>query len=422
MVMRSLLTALPAGSCHVLCAHPDLYPPETCFDDALVPAGVPVTRVLPRTPVGPPGRRLPWDLAYAVDTVREARRLISHARDAGSPFTCVMGVYPDRWGLLAGLAVSLAERLPLVAYMHDYLAEALHGIHPLRAAWWRGIDHLALRRAALVPVPTSRFVDRYRRRGLARLMVLPHLVTPRVQSAAVRQGPGALEIVFTGMIYEAHQQAVEALVAAVRGMPDVRLRFATPPPTGKMASDFLEGVRVGPLSRAQCLAMQEAADVLFLPLGIDSPYPLEVQSCLPSKLLDYFASGRPVLAVVPPGCYAGELIEEAEAGIVVTTVAPGPIRAAVDRLRDPALRCRLGENALRAAGRFDPAHHAARLVRALEGLSRRSSEESGVRHRLPEGPEGCSAKSVSDTIFPLTPFSRAEVLDRRHGSTIGGAL
>jgi glycosyltransferase involved in cell wall biosynthesis len=278
-----------------------------------------------------------------------------------------MGVYPDRFGLMAALRVSLITRLPLVTYMHDYLSEALHDIHPVRVWWWRLIEWLALRRSALILVPTPHFARRFRDRGLRRVMVLPHLVTPRTERPAVRRNPRALRIVYTGMIYEAHRQAVEAFVDTAREDPGVSLRFATP-----AADPCLAGIRVGPVSRAECLAMQEEADVLFLPLGLDTPYPLEVQGCLPSKLVDYLAAGKPILALVPAGSYVAELIDATQSGLVVTTADPAAIQEAIERLREADLRHRLGQNALRACARFDKNVHIPRLVRAIERTCRPS--------------------------------------------------
>jgi glycosyltransferase involved in cell wall biosynthesis len=383
VVMRSLVEALPNGACHVVCAHPDLYPPGTLFDPALVPEDLPATWVRTRFPFRFPGRLLPDNLAYVFGTVLAAWRIGARPPSRANALGCVVGVYPDRFGLLSALCVSLLFRLPLAAYMHDYLSEGIHGVHRLRRWWWEAVEWAVFRRAALVLAPTPHFIRRYRARGLRRLMVLPHLIPSGRQTQAplpavgetADETPHPLSIVFTGMLYEAHAQATEAFVRTARALPNVRLTFATPTDPG-----YLGAARLGPVSRAECLRMQAEADVLFLPLGIESPYPLEVSSALPSKLLDYLAAGKPILAVVPPGSYVAELIEETRAGLAVTTVEPAAIRAAIDRLRDPALRRELGANARRACARFAPDVHVKRFLCALGSLSR---QPSGERVGLP---------------------------------------
>jgi len=277
---REACLALPTGSCHVLTAD-RTFDPDGLFDPAFKP-DLPVDRVRARLAGLFPHHPLPHNLDYAHAVVARALRLIHRER-----FDAVIAHYPNRFTLLAGLIVHVLTRLPLVLHMHDYLSEAMQPIHPLRAWWWRRVERAAFERAALVVVPTPRFAEQYRRRGYHRVFVLPHLVTPRVAAPAVRQDDAPLDIVFTGAIYEATAESARALVEAVRGRRDVRLRFATPNP-----HDFLGDASVGAVSRQRCLEMQEEADVVFLPLGLNSIYPLELQSCLPSKLLDYLGGGQ----------------------------------------------------------------------------------------------------------------------------------
>jgi len=350
---REACLALPTGSCHVLTAD-RTFDPDGLFDPAFKP-DLPVDRVRARLAGLFPHHPLPHNLDYAHAVVARALRLIHRERcDA------VIAHYPNRFTLLAGLIVHVLTRLPLVLHMHDYLSEAMQPIHPLRAWWWRRVERAAFERAALVVVPTPRFAEQYRRRGYHRVFVLPHLVTPRVAAPAVRQDDAPLDIVFTGAIYEATAESARALVEAVRGRRDVRLRFATPNP-----HDFLGDASVGAVSRQRCLEMQEEADVVFLPLGLNSIYPLELQSCLPSKLLDYLGAGKPVLAVVPPGSYAAELVERYGFGRAVTSTDRAAIREAVDELRSVAARSACAAKALAACRDFSPAVHGPRFHRAL---------------------------------------------------------
>jgi len=366
---RRACLSLPPGTCHVLTADRS-FDPDGIFEPAFT-ADLPVTRVTARLRGRCGDQPLARGLDYALAVVQAACRLHAEA-----PFDAVVVHYPCRFTLQAGLLVHELTRLPMVVHMHDYFAEVLHDIHPARILWWRMIDRAALHRAALVLVPTPRFARVYRRRGLRAVMVFPHLTTPTTDRPAVRDGGGPLDIVFTGMVYEAHEHAVRAFVSAVAGLDGVRVRFATP-----SEADYLRPVSIGSVSRSECLSMQAQADVLFLPLGIESPYPLEVESCLPSKLMDYLAAGKPVLAVVPPRSYVAELIESTGAGVAVTTADPAAIRAAVDRLRDPAARRQMAADALRACERFAPAVHGARLTAAIR---RACSPSAAPRASRPE--------------------------------------
>ena len=76
---------------------------------------------------------------------------------------------------------------------------------------------------------------------------------------------------------------------------------------------------------------------------------------VPSKVLNYFCAGRPVLALLPPDNAVAGMVEAAEAGLVV---APGDADAASAALRSllasPVARTAMGTAARRyAEGTFD---------------------------------------------------------------------
>jgi colanic acid biosynthesis glycosyl transferase WcaI len=96
--------------------------------------------------------------------------------------------------------------------------------------------------------------------------------------------------------------------------------------------------------------MLASADVLLVVLESDAS-----RYSVPSKVLNYFCAGRPVLALLPPDNAVANMVEAAEAGLVV---APGDADAASAALRSllssPAVRDRMGTAARRYAERtFD---------------------------------------------------------------------
>jgi colanic acid biosynthesis glycosyl transferase WcaI len=96
--------------------------------------------------------------------------------------------------------------------------------------------------------------------------------------------------------------------------------------------------------------MLASADVLLVVLENDAS-----RYSVPSKVLNYFCAGRPVLALLPPDNAVANMIEAAGAGLVV---APGDANAAANALRSllscPATRDRMGNAARRYAERtFD---------------------------------------------------------------------
>ncbi|MEA2511542.1 MAG: colanic acid biosynthesis glycosyl transferase WcaI [Thermomicrobiales bacterium] len=103
-----------------------------------------------------------------------------------------------------------------------------------------------------------------------------------------------------------------------------------------------------------------------------------IDMSLPSKLTSYFAAGRPVVAAVPLGSTAREVVQ-AGAGLVVAAEEPSALLAALDRLAaDPDLAARLA-----AAGPAFAAAHldsAATLARAEVFLARLVGRRRDGRH------------------------------------------
>src|SRR5205823_2319116 len=84
-------------------------------------------------------------------------------------------------------------------------------------------------------------------------------------------------IVYTGAVYEAHYDAFRNLVRAIEllGREDVRLHLYTAQTPGELAEVGIKGPVVvhGHVAASAVPAIQKQADVLFLPLAFDSPYP-----------------------------------------------------------------------------------------------------------------------------------------------------
>ena len=278
------------------------------------------------------------------------------------PFERVVAVYPHRFSLLAGWWIAHHTGVPLIAYMHDLFAEAYRTGSRLKRAFWRRLDRLALADAALVVVPTAEFAAHYRRRGLNRTLVLPHCALAGVQASPALASKRVLDLVYTGNLYDAHEDSIKAFLAAIDSLSDIRATLYAPP------HPMLGGRPARWVSRDGALEATRNADVCVLVLGHDTPYPEEVHGCFPSKMADYLAAGRPILAIVPPGCFVDRFIRETGAGIVVNTLDNTDIHRAIERLRDTGLREHLAEAAARAARRLDAAIHLPRLLDGLASL------------------------------------------------------
>ena len=95
---------------------------------------------------------------------------------------------------------------------------------------------------------------------------------------------------------------------------------------------------------------------------------------VPSKLYGILASGRPFIAAVDPSCEAATIAKEHQCGVVA---APGDVDALVGAIAslydDPAAARTMGENARRAAERYDRRNAVQSYHELFAGLNRAAS-------------------------------------------------
>src|SRR5262249_47811910 len=106
---------------------------------------------------------------------------------------------------------------------------------------------------------------------------------------------------------------------------------------------------------AEIASVQSQADILFLPLAFDSPFPTLIRSSSPAKMGEYLAAGRPILVHAPSDSFVARYFSQHRCGVVVDTLAPEPLANAVRRLLgDEGLRDRVAAAArARALADFD---------------------------------------------------------------------
>ena len=110
-------------------------------------------------------------------------------------------------------------------------------------------------------------------------------------------------IAYTGAVYAANHDTFRNLIASL----DLLARAARIDIyTAQSAADLEAAGIVGHVKRHahlpadEILRMQADADVLFLPLAFESPYPSLIRTSNPGKMGEYLAAGRPILVHAPP--------------------------------------------------------------------------------------------------------------------------
>jgi glycosyltransferase involved in cell wall biosynthesis len=171
----------------------------------------------------------------------------------------------------------------------------------------------------------------------------------------VRSPTERLRLLFVGGHFE--RKGGPVLLEALDGLP-VDLHVVT-----KSAIEARDGVTVHRDVDPGSATLEELyarCDAFVLPTAADAS---------PHVILEAMAAGLPVIST-PTGAI-GEMVVPGETGELVPAGSAEALRAAIGRLRDPALRARMGAaGRARAAERFDAARNAQAILDVLKAVSR----------------------------------------------------
>jgi glycosyltransferase involved in cell wall biosynthesis len=322
---------------------------------------------------GAPGNFLERMLAFRAEA---AGWLAARRADAVQFRSIWEGVPAVAWARRTGArAVFEAHGVPSIELGYHFPALPRHG---------RVLDKIiaeerrVLEGSAAVHVPsltTARFV---RRLGVPeeRIHVVPNAVDPVLFSPPAAPPPDEppFRVVYLGTL--SPWQGLAALLEGLalrRGTAGVELHVVGPLKSAwaRALRAHARALRVhhalhlsGPVAQADVAPILRTAHVCVAPLADDARNTL--QGCCPIKLLEYMATGRPILATRLP------VVEEIlEHGVTGYLVQPGSAAALADGLRwmlaHPAEREALAAAARAAVlARFTPAAFRARLARAIE--------------------------------------------------------
>jgi glycosyltransferase involved in cell wall biosynthesis len=124
--------------------------------------------------------------------------------------------------------------------------------------------------------------------------------------------------------------------------PNVRLHLYSNQPPGTLERERVHGpiVRHPTVSMTEMPRIQMEADILFLALAFDSPYPDLVRTSATTKLGEYLASRRPMLVHAPRGSFVSWYVREHDCGVVVDEDDPARLADAIELILSDANLCR----------------------------------------------------------------------------------
>ncbi len=282
-----------------------------------------------------------------VSRARHIARLIRLER-----CTAVIAATGDLIDLPAAFLASRWAGVHFYPYIFDYYS--YQWIDRMPHFFARHLEPILMRGAKGVIVPNEFLQDALRRRY-------------RVESTLIRnscdlsdyegdldetsgRGRDGISIVYTGAVYDAHYDAFRNLVTAVQrdGNSAVRLHLYTPRSAAFLAQRGIRGPVVchefQPLSAMP--GIQRRADLLFLPLAFNSPYPEVIRTSATTKLGEYLAARRPILVHAPANSFVSWYFRSHACGVVVDEGDPAKLAEAIKLLlTDEALQQKLSQNA-----------------------------------------------------------------------------
>ena len=278
-------------------------------------------------------RRIPLP-THRSDMTGQARAFLSFARRAvahvaARDYDLVVATSSRLMTATLGAWIARRKRARLYLDIRDLFVDTIQEVLPSGPAWparmlFAQLESWTMRRADRINLVSRGFEDYFRSHyadrslasfsnGIDAEFLSP--TPPAVPAASGRARDGAVTILYAGNIGEGQglHEVLPQLSTALKG----RARFVVIGDGGRRAA--LERALTGvdnvelraPMARPELLQAYRAADVLFLHLGTKRAF----EKVLPSKVFEYAALGKPVLAGVAG--YAARFIREEVANAAV---------------------------------------------------------------------------------------------------------
>lgn len=277
--------------------------------------------------------RWPFGLANVLLAVVAGLRAGLEARRIGAGW--VLSVADDGFSPIGGHVAARVAGVPHVLWVFDLWGEnAFMDVDRWLA---RHLEGPIWRRTSAIVVHTDKIDEIYRRKHGVGCRVVPTPGGPidpeDGQPETDRSAP--YEIVTGGAVYWAQEEAMRRLSRVCRELPDVTLTYigdGSRLPEQGIVPDRIEAQADYPEFRRRL----RDADILFLGLSFDSTAPDIVRTGTPARLVDFMASGRPLLIHAPPDTHVATYARSEGFAEVVDVSSDEALVAGLRRVVDDA--------------------------------------------------------------------------------------
>jgi len=258
----------------------------------------------------------------------------------------------DQYDLPAGY---LAARMANIKF-YVYIFDDFRGqwINPISRRFARWVEPVVIRGASGVIVPNEYLFDQYRSRYKITPLVVHNpceIPVKEEKKESIRYSLNQpVQMVYTGAVYQAHYDAFQRLIGALQLIEryKINLYVYTSQPFKKLEQEGICGpvIYKGHQLPSVISKVQQKADILFLPLAFDSPFPDVIRTSAPGKLGEYLVSGRPILVHAPENSFLAQYFKHHQCGWVVDQKDPVQLRDTIySILENESVREKLIKNA-----------------------------------------------------------------------------
>ncbi len=316
-----------------------------------------------------PGDSLPsrlrsiWRFVQMPFLVRKISRLAQ-----AKQVKVIVGIYPSLELFIIAKEVAKRNRIALVIYLHDTIAEMYE--NTLMDKYVRRQQKDAFSSASAIFVMSEGLVDLYRKKYHVRSQVLPHIYSelycePKQTGVALTQG------FWAGAIYSINNASLkrvyDALTRCKMSLLLTRVSKETLDKIGisgsNVSSTFVE-------ERAKYLDVISKQGVLILALNWPdetSVHEDELSTIFPTKTPEYLASGRPILVHCPENFYLAKFFKQNQCGAVVSERSVDALTRTLNELCSKMeLVSTYQKNAKKALELFSSQHVSTTLKKVLE--------------------------------------------------------
>jgi glycosyltransferase involved in cell wall biosynthesis len=262
----------------------------------------------------------------------------------------------DIYNLPAAFLAVKRNNCKLIPYLFDDFIYQWTGLNRIFA---RLMEPIIMRHISDALVPNEFMQQEYFRRYRLNSTVIynPSSISSEIISNDINKvvDRQTINIIYTGAIYHAHYDAFRNLIKAMElnNKMDLNLHIYTAQSPELLKTYGIYSSKViyhSHISNHQIPDELKKADILFLPLGFDSPIPEVIKTSAPGKTGEYLSAGKPILVHAPKDTFISWYFRKNNCGVMVEKKDPFALMKGIEQIATDNKLCqKISQNARSAA-------------------------------------------------------------------------